>query len=146
MDLWAVSSKTIPANRRCQQNGGLGPFVQQLAMFSLVPIITDMSRNMLNTYHQDWRVKQVTSSAYQVTCKWSVCPRQRGQGIRKRRKHCPQPSQKGGIGPLAMAGMALASVLLQPLLSCLRHLKRYKKATCFALTHQTVVPPLHAWQ
>ena len=34
-----------------------------------------------------------------------------------------------------MAGMALASVLLQ-----------YKKATCFTLTHQTVVPPLHAWQ
>lgn len=31
-------------------------------------------------------------------------------------KHYPQPSQKGEMGPLAMAEVALAPMLLQPLL------------------------------
>ena len=35
--------------------------------------------------------------------------------------NCQRPSQKGGIGPLTVAGMALAPMLLNPLLSSLQH-------------------------
>ena len=34
---------------RRHQKGGLGPFAQQLAMFSLAPIVTDMASNVLSS-------------------------------------------------------------------------------------------------
>ena len=36
----------MPAHRG-QQQGGLGPFTQQLAMFSLAPIVTDLASNVI---------------------------------------------------------------------------------------------------
>ena len=104
-----------------------------LAMFSMAPIITNMTRNMLNSVLPGLTVKTCGKFSLLGTCTsqmislpnhlpsstYVLCPhpQQKGQGIQKRRTHCPQPSQKGGIGPLAMAGMALTPVLLQPLLS-----------------------------
>ena len=46
IDLWTVSATTMPAIRQSQQKGGLGPFAQQLDMFSLAPIVTNMTSNM----------------------------------------------------------------------------------------------------
>ena len=38
----------MPAHRG-QQKGGLGPFAQQLAMFSLASIITDLASNVIGS-------------------------------------------------------------------------------------------------
>lgn len=37
----------MPACSRRRQKGGLGPFAQQLAMFSLAPIVTDLASNVV---------------------------------------------------------------------------------------------------
>lgn len=37
----------MPARSRAQQEGGLGPFAQQLAMFSLAPIVPDLASNVI---------------------------------------------------------------------------------------------------
>jgi len=125
----------MPAVRRRQQKGGLGPFAQQLAMFSLAPIVTDLASNVLSgvlpgltgqtggkfSLPGNSQMIGLPNHLPPSTYLRVLHPRQKGRGIRKKRKHCGRSSQKGGIGPLAaMAGMTLAPMLLKPLLSGLQ--------------------------
>lgn len=47
-------------------------------------------------------------------------PRKKKRGLIKKRKKARHPAQKGGIGPLALAGMAFVPMLLQLLLAGLQ--------------------------
>ena len=124
----------MPAVRRHQQKGGLGPFAQQLAMFSLAPIVTDLASNVLHgvlpgltgqaggkfSLPGNSQMIGLPNHLPPSTYLQVPRPRQKGRGIRKKRKRCRRPSQKGGLGPLAMAGMAFAPMLLKPLLAGLQ--------------------------
>lgn len=127
----------MPAVRRKRrrQEGGLGPFAQQLAMFSLAPIVTDMASNVLNSMVPGLTGQaggkfslpdnsQMIGLPYHLPLSTYLRvprPKQKGGGIRKKMKCCKQKSQQGGLGPLAaMAGMALAPLVLKPLLTGLQ--------------------------
>jgi len=125
----------MPA-RRGQQQGGLGLFAQQLAMFSLAPIITDLTSNVIGGLLPGLTGGQRGSGKFNLPGNSQMIglpnhlppstyfrvlqPRQKGRGLIKKRKKARHPLQKGGIGPLALAGMALAPILLQPLLGGLQ--------------------------
>lgn len=128
---------TMPAHRRGQQKGGLGPFAQQLAMFSLSPIVTDLASNVIGGLLPGLTGGQRGSGGQFIlpgnsqmiglpnhlppSTHLGIPPRrQKGRGLARKRKKARHPTtQKGGIGPLALAGMALAPMLLQPLLGSL---------------------------
>ena len=127
---------TMPAHRG-QQKGGPGSFAQQLAMFSLAPIVTDLASNVIcgllpgMTGGQRGSGGQfiLPGSSQMIGLPNHLPPstylgipprRQKGRGLVRERKKAPRPLQRGGIGPLALAGMALAPMLLQPLLSGLQ--------------------------
>ena len=130
---------TMPAHRRGQQKGGLGPFAQQLAMFSLAPIVTDLASNVIGRLLPGLTGGQRGSGGQFIlpgnsqmiglpnhlppSAYLGMPPprRQKGRGLVRKRKKARHPTaQKGGIGPLALAGMALAPMLLQPLLGGLQ--------------------------
>ena len=127
---------TMPA-RRGQQKGGLGPFAQQFAMFSLAPIVTDLASNViggllpgLTRGHWGSGGQFILPGNSQMIGLPNHLPpstylgipprRQKGRGLVRKRKKARRPPQRGGIGPLALAGMALAPMLLQPLLDGLQ--------------------------
>ena len=122
--------------RHRRQEGGLGPFAQQLAMFSLAPIVTDMASNVLSSVlpgltGQAGGKFSLPGNSQIIGLPNHLPPstylhvpraRQKGKGMRKTTK-CGRrkKSQRGGLGPLAaMAGMALAPMLLNPLLAGLQ--------------------------
>ena len=127
---------TMPAH--CgQQKGGLGPFAQQLAMFSLAPIVTDLASNVICGLLPGLTGGQrgsgghfiLPGSSQMIRLPNHLTPstylgipprRQKGRGLFRKRKKARRPPQRGGIGPLALAGMALAPMLLQPLLGDLQ--------------------------
>ena len=128
---------TMPAHPRAQQKGGLSPFAQQLAMFSLAPIVTDLASNVIGGLLPGLGGGQRGSGQFilpgnsQMIGLPNHLPpftylgmppprRQKGRGLVRKRKKARRPLQKGGIGPLALAGMALAPMLLQPLLGRLQ--------------------------
>ena len=120
---------------RRHQKGGLGPFAQQLAMFSLAPIVTDMASNVLSSvipgltgqaggkFSLPGNTQMIGLPNHLPSSTYLHLPRarQKGKGLRKMVKRRGRKSQRGGLGPLAaMAGMALAPMLLNPLLAGLR--------------------------
>lgn len=121
---------------RRHQKGGLGPFAQQLAMFSLAPIVTDMASNVLNSvipgltgqaggkFSLPGNTQMIGLPTHLPPSTYFHIPRgrQKGKGMRKMvKRQRGRKSQQGGLGPLAaMAGMALAPMLLNPLLAGLR--------------------------
>lgn len=131
----------MPAvRRRRRQRGGLGPFGQQLAMFSLAPIITDLASNVLGSvlpgltgqgggkFSLPGNSQMIGLPNHLPPSTYLNLPRtsQKGKGkftASKKTKRCGRRrgSQKGGLGPLAaMAGMTLAPMLLKPLLGALK--------------------------
>ena len=121
---------------RRHQKGGLGPFAQQLAMFSLAPIVTDMASNVLNSvipgltgqaggkFSLPGNTQMIGLPNHLPPATYLHLPRarQKGKGLQKMTKRPRRrKSQQGGLGPLAaMAGMTLAPMLLNPLLAGLR--------------------------
>lgn len=120
--------------RHRQQEGGLRPFAQQLAMFSLAPIVTDMASNVLHSVlpgltGQAGGKFSLPGNSQMIglpnhlppsTYLHISRPRQKGKG-KTTTKRRGRKSQKGGLGPLAaIAGMALAPMLLNPLLGGLK--------------------------
>ena len=128
----------MPARRRAQQEGGLGPFAQQLAMFSLAPIVTVLANNVIGGLLPGLAGGQRCSGGGRFELPGNsqmiglpnhlppstyirvLQPRQKGRGLTKKRQKARNPLQKGGIGPLALAGMAFAPMLFQPLLAGLQ--------------------------
>ena len=125
----------MPA-RRCHQQGGLGPIAQQLAMFSLAPIVTNLASNMIGGLLLGLTGGQRGSGKFELPgysqmiglpnhlppCMYLqvLQPRQKGRGLTNRRKKGRHPLKKGGMGSLALASMAFALMLLQPLLAGLQ--------------------------
>lgn len=122
-----------PARRRRVQEGGLSPFAQQLALFSLAPIATDIASNVLSgmlpgltgqgggKFSLPGNSQIIGLPNHLPPSTYLHVPRakQKGKGVRKKRYQ--RPSQRGGLGALgAMAGMALAPMILKPLLSSLK--------------------------
>ena len=102
MGFQTLSARTMPVIRQGQQKGGLGPFAQQLAMFSLAPIATDMASNMLNSVlpglmGQTGGKFSLTGDLQMISLPNHLSPSayllfphsgQKGRGTRKRWKHC----------------------------------------------------------
>ena len=126
---------TMPACGGRRQKGGLGPFAQQLAMFSLAPIVTDLASNVIGgllpclTGQRGSGKFKLPGNSQMIglpnhlppsTYLRVLAPHQKGRGLVKKRKKGRRTHQKGGLGGLALAGMALAPMLLQPLLGSLQ--------------------------
>jgi len=106
--------------RRSQHQGGLGPFAQQLAMFSLAPIVIDLASNVIGGLLPGLTGGQRGSGMFNLPGNLQMIglpnhlppstylrvlqPRQKGRGLIKKRKKARHPLQKGGIGPLALVG------------------------------------------
>ena len=122
---------------RCgHQQGGLGPIAQQLAMFSLATIITDLATNVIGGLLPGLTGGQRGSGKFELPGYSQMIglpnhlppsmylqvlqPRQKGRGLIKRRKKGRHPLKKGGIGSLALASMAFTLMLLQLLLAGLQ--------------------------
>ena len=119
MDLQNVS-----AIKQCQQKAGLGLFAQQLAMFSLAPILIDLASNVIGGLLPGLTRGQRGCGKFELPGYSQMIglpnhlppsmylrvlqPRQKGRGLIKRRKKGRHPLKKGGIGSLALASMAFA--------------------------------------
>ena len=108
-----------------------------MAMFSLAPIVTDLASNVIGGLLPGLAGGQrgsggqflLPGNSQMIGLPNHLPPstyvrvpprRQKGRGLIRKRKKARQPIQKGGIGPLALAGMAFAPMLLQPLLAGLQ--------------------------
>ena len=140
MDIQQKEEEKMPVSSR-RQKGGLGPFAQQMALYSLAPLATEAVGNLLGNIVPGL-VGQGGAGAFDLPGNSRMIglpnhlppntyyqlprPPQKGGlvfpqrkkktktkrvGSRKRR------SQKGGLGPLAvMAGLSLAPMLLNSLM------------------------------
>jgi len=126
----------MPACGGRRQKGGLGPFAQQLAMFSLALIVTDLASNMIGglllglTGQRGSGKFELPGNSQMIGLpnhlppstylRVLAPPSKRTRSGEKKRKKGRHSHQKGGLGGLALAGMALAPMLLQPLLGSLQ--------------------------
>lgn len=148
-----------------QHQGGLGPFAQQLVMFSLAPIVTDLASDMISGLLPGLSGGQRGSGKFDLPGNWHMIglpnhlppstylqvlqPRQKGRGLSKKRKKGRHPVQKGGIGPLALAGMADAAPTTTSWSAAALKQKRILKEVtrvCLFSSLQTMAPPLNAWR
>ena len=128
----------MPVSSRRQQ-GGLGPFAQQMALYSLAPLATEVVGNLLGNIVPGL-VGQGGAGAFDLPGNSRMIglpnhlppntyyqlprPSQKGGLVRKKKakrvgakKKGKGRSQKGGLGPLAvMAGLSLAPMLLNSLM------------------------------
>lgn len=100
----------MPARRNAQQEGGLGPFAQQLAMFSLALIVTDLASNVISGLLPRLTGGQRGSGKFELpgnsqmiglpnylppsTYLRVLQPRQKAQGLIKKRKKVNTPSKR----------------------------------------------------
>ena len=121
-----------------RQKGGLGPFAQQMALYSLAPLATEAVGNVLGNIVPGL-VGQGGAGAFDLPGNSRMIglpnhlppntyyqlprPSQKGGLVRKKKKtkragSRKRRSQKGGLGPLAvMAGLSLAPMLLNSLMT-----------------------------
>ena len=126
----------MPVSSR-RQKGGLGPFAQQMALYSLAPLATEAVGNLLGNF-MPGLVGQGGAGAFDLpgnsrmiglpnhlpSNTYYQLPRssQKGGLVRKKKNKKrvgarKRRTQKGGLGPLAlMAGMSLAPMLLNSLM------------------------------
>ena len=125
----------MPVSSR-RQKGGLGPFAEQMALYSLAPLATEAVGNLLGNlvpglvgqggagvFDLPGNSRMIGLPNHLPPNTYYQLPRpsQKGGLVRKKttkrvgaRK---RRSQKGGLGPLAlMAGMSLAPMLLNSLM------------------------------
>ena len=132
----------MPVSSR-RQKGGLGPFAQQMALYSLAPLATEAVGNLLGNlvpglvgqggagaFDLPGNSRMIglpnhlpPNTYYQLprpSLKGSLVFPQRKKKKTKRvgaKKKGKRRSQKGGLGPLAvMAGLSLAPMLLNSLM------------------------------
>ena len=139
LDIPQKEEKMPVSSRR--QKGGLGPFAQQMALYSLAPLATEAVGNLLGNF-MPGLVGQGGAGAFDLPGNSRMIglpnhlppntyyqlprPSQKGGLVfpqRKKKKNKKRVgarkrrSQKGGLGPLAlMAGMSLAPMLLNSLM------------------------------
>ena len=125
----------MPVSSR-RQKGGLGPFAQQMALYSLAPLATEAVGNLLGNF-MPGLVGQGGAGAFDLPGNSRMIglpnhlppntyyqlprPSQKGGLVRKkttkRAGARKRRSQKGGLGPQAvMAGLSLAPMLLNSLM------------------------------
>ena len=130
----------MPVSSR-RQKGGLGPFAEQMALYSLAPLATEAVGNLLGNLVPGL-VGQGGAGAFDLPGNSRMIglpnhlppntyyqlprPSQKGGLVRKKKTKRvgarKRRSQKGGLGPLAlMAGMSLAPMLLNSLMPQQRH-------------------------
>ena len=111
--------------RRQRQTGGLGPFAQQMALYSLAPIATQVVGNLLGnmTFQLPGNSRIIGLPNHLPSDTYYQLPRSRQRGglalLRKPKRlgrKKTRRSQQGGIGPLAvMAGLSLAPLVMKSL-------------------------------
>ena len=124
----------MPVSSR-RQKGGLGPFAEQMALYSLAPLATEAVGNLLGNlvpglvgqggagvFDLPGNSRMIGLPNHLPPNTYYQLPRpsQKGGLVRKKTKRAgarKRRSQKGGLGPLAlMAGMSLAPMLLNSLM------------------------------
>ena len=125
----------MPVSSR-RQKGGLGPFAEQMALYSLAPLATEAVGNLLGNlvpglvgqggagvFDLPGNSRMIGLPNHLPPNTYYQLPRpsQKGGLVRKKKTKRvgarKRRSQKGGLGPLAlMAGMSLAPMLLNSLM------------------------------
>ena len=125
----------MPVSSRSQK-GGLGPFAEQMALYSLAPLATEAVGNLLGNlvpglvgqggagvFDLPGNSRMIGLPNHLPPNTYYQLPRpsQKGGLVRKKKTKRvgarKRRSQKGGLGPLAlMAGMSLAPMLLNSLM------------------------------
>ena len=125
----------MPVSSR-RQKGGLGPFAEQMALYSLAPLATEAVGNLLGNlvpglvgqggagvFDLPGNSRMIGLPNHLPPNTYYQLPRpsQKGGLVRKKKTKRAgarkRRSQKGGLGPLAlMAGMSLAPMLLNSLM------------------------------
>ena len=122
--------------RRRGQKGGLGPFAQQMALYSLAPLATQVVGSVLGNllpglggaqgggraFSLPGNAKMIGLPNHLPSNTYYRLPRASQKGglvlPKKRRRHPTRSRrrQRGGIGPLGlMAGMSLAPMVIKAL-------------------------------